>query len=310
MKITESTFKSSTGVCDIYWRKFIPDEDVKAVVVMHHGMAEHSDRYLDFFEYLTSQGYAVYMHDMANHGKSNQNAEETGYFGDKDGYVGLIKDFKIMFDNAKSDYPDKKIVICGHSMGSFIARCLTARYPDAGFSAAIYIGTGGSNPAASIGDILSRAVCKTKGTKYKSKMLDSLTFGSYNNKFEKRTTFDWLSTNTESNDKYIKDDMCGFLFSAAGMNDLIKLNIESNSKQWYENVPSSLPILLISGEMDPVSSYGKGIKEIYDKLNESGHTDVTMKLYTGLRHEILNEPSKMDVYNDFSNFIKEKVLGE
>ncbi len=309
MKVYEDYFKSSTNVCNIYWRKFIPeDENVKAVVVMHHGMAEYSERYVDFFEFLTSNGVAVYMHDMANHGKSNQVPEETGYFGDKDGYVGLIEDMKILFDKAKEDYPDKKIIICGHSMGSFIARCFTARYPDAGFSGAVYIGTGGSNPAAPIGDMLSKLICKSKGTKYKSKMLDSLTFGSYNNKFEKRTSFDWLSTNVESNDKYIADDMCGFLFSAAGMNDLIKLNVESNSKEWYQKVPKDLPILLISGEMDPVSSYGKGIKEIYEKLKESSHTDVTMKLYKGMRHEILNEIGKEEVYNDYAEFINKKII--
>ncbi len=310
MKIDESYFKSATGICDIYWRRFLPDDgEVQAVVVMHHGMAEHSDRYLDFFEFLTSKGYAVYMHDMANHGKSNQNKEETGYFGDKGGYNALIKDFKTVFDTAKKDFPEKKIVICGHSMGSFIARCFTARYPNAGFDGAVYIGTGGSNPAASMGDILSRMVCSFKGCKYKSKMLDSLTFGSYNNKFEKRTPFDWLSTNEASNDRYIADPMCGFLFSAAGMNDLIKLNIESNSKDWYAKLPKSLPVLLISGAMDPVGSYGKGINEINDKLKESGHTNVKMKLYDGLRHEILNEPSHQTVYNDFDAFIRESVIG-
>ncbi|MCD7723095.1 MAG: alpha/beta hydrolase [Clostridiales bacterium] len=309
MKISEFSFKSATGVCDIYARRFLPDnEQVQAVIVMHHGMAEHSDRYLEFFEFLTSKGYAVYMHDMANHGKSNQNAAETGYFGDRGGYNALLFDFKTVFETAKKEYPTKKIIICGHSMGSFIARCFTAKYAKDGISGAIYIGTGGSNPAAAVGDFVSRSIAKIKGAKYKSKTLDKLIFGSYNSKFEKRTACDWLSTDSASNDKFIADPMCGFLFSAAGINDLIKLNISANSKEWYAAIPKSLPVLLISGDMDPVGAYGKGIVEINNKLKESAHTNVTMKLYKGLRHEILNEPSKGEIFCDFDTFIRSNVL--
>lgn len=178
MKVKEYSFKSATGVCTIHGCEYTPDNDaVKAVIVLHHGMAEHQERYHDFIAYLTSNGIAVFMHDMANHGKSNQNFEETGYFGEKDGYKFLVKDLKTTFDRAKNAYPDKKIIAMGHSMGSFITRCFTAWYSDAGFSAAIYMGTGGSNPAAGAGDILSSGLAKLQGAKHKSKFVDKLTFG-------------------------------------------------------------------------------------------------------------------------------------
>ena len=99
MLIKDFKFKSATGVCTITANAFVPDDNnVRGVLVMHHGMAEHNERYHGFFEYLTSNGIAVFMHDMANHGKSNQNADETGYFGDKDGYKGLIKDMKSVYE--------------------------------------------------------------------------------------------------------------------------------------------------------------------------------------------------------------------
>jgi alpha-beta hydrolase superfamily lysophospholipase len=238
MKTQEYSFKSATGVCDINGSKYIPDnDDVKAVLVIHHGMAEHRERYLGFIEFLTSNGIAVFMHDMANHGKSNQNFDESGYFGDKDGYKNLVKDLKTTFDMAKAEYPDKNIIVMGHSMGSFIVRCFTAWYADAGFNGAIYMGTGGANPIAGVGDALSALVAKIKGTKYKSKTLDKLTFGAYGDKFEKRTSFDWLTRDTDIVDKYIDDKYCGFLFSAQGMNDLVKLNVSANSKEWYSSVP-------------------------------------------------------------------------
>ena len=125
MLIKDFKFKSATGVCTITANAFVPDDNnVRGVLVMHHGMAEHNERYHGFFEYLTSNGIAVFMHDMANHGKSNQNADETGYFGDKDGYKGLIKDMKSVYDIAKKEYPDKKIVICGHSMQGALLRSM------------------------------------------------------------------------------------------------------------------------------------------------------------------------------------------
>lgn len=305
----EYGFKSNTGVCDIFGCRYLPDdENVRAVLVIHHGMAEHQKRYYAFFEYLTSKGYAVYMHDMANHGRSNQNFSETGYFGKKDGYKNLVEDFKYSFQLAKSEYSDKKIIIMGHSMGSFVVRCFTAKYPRAGFDAAIYMGTGGSNPMAKAGDFLSALTARIKGDKYKSKTIDKLTFGAYNDKFEKRTSFDWLTRDTETVDKYINDKFCGFLFTVQGMNDLVKLNLLANSDSWYEKVPKDLPILLISGDMDPVGDYSKGIKEIKDKLKASGHINVDMKLYPQARHEVLNEINKNDVYEYINSFIEKNVL--
>lgn len=213
MKTKEFTFKSATGVCDIYGCRYTPDDDaVKAVIAINHGMAEHQARYRDFVSFLTSNGFAVYMHDMANHGKSNNDKNLTGYFGKKDGYKALVKDFDSVVKIAKTDYPDKKLVIMGHSMGSFIVRCYTAWYPNAGFDGAIYMGTGGSNPIAGVGDFVSSLIAKVTGYKKKVALLDKMTFGSYNNKFEKRTAFDWLTRDNSVVDKYINDEYCGFCF--------------------------------------------------------------------------------------------------
>lgn len=304
MNVKEFHFPSSTGVCEIYGNSYSPDGEVQGVAVIHHGMAEHQLRYTSFIEYLTDCGYAVFMYDMANHGKSNQNFKLTGYFGEKDGYKALVKDFKHVFDIAESEYPDKKIVVMGHSMGSFVVRCFTAWYSDAGFSGAIYMGTGGSNPVAAVGDKLSSFVAKLFGRTRKSKMLDKMTFGSYGERFEKRTGFDWLTRDEKIVDKYIEDEYCGFLFSVQGMNDLVKLNIAANADEWYTDLPKELKILLISGADDPVGNYGEGIKEIYKKLISTNHDNAKMVLFDNARHEVLNELNKQEVYSCISDFIK------
>lgn len=308
MKIEEYHFPSATGVCEIYGNIYTPDHgEVAAVLAIHHGMAEHQKRYLEFIEYLTSKGYAVFMHDMANHGKSNRNFDETGYFGDKDGYKGLVADFNTTFVKAKNAYPDKKIIVMGHSMGSFIVRCFTAWYNTAGFDGAIYMGTGGKNPIAGVGDKVSAIIAKLTGYKKKSKLIDKMAFGSYNSKFEKRTPSDWLTRDKAVVDQFIADDKCGFVFSAQGMNDLIKLNTAANTDDWYNKVPKDIDILVISGDMDPVGNYASGIREINDKLIATGHTKVQMKLYPEGRHEVLNELNKAEVYEDINRFI-EKVI--
>lgn len=302
MKTKEFSFKSATGVCRIHGCEFLPEGEVRAVVIIHHGMAEHINRYADYVKHLTDMGYAVFMHDMANHGKSNQKTELLGYFGENDGYKNLVKDLKTVYDLAKKEFPDKKIIMFGHSMGSFIVRCFDCAYPGAS-DASVYMGTGGSNPAAGMGKAISNLIASIKGSTYKSKMLDKITFGSFNKKTDKKTSFDWLTRDSAIVQKYIDDDYCGFLFTVKGMNDLVNLNVWANSAECYNTVKKDLPILLVSGADDPVGAYSKGINEVADKMKASGHTNVAVKLFPGCRHEVLNETNRQEVYEGIDAFL-------
>lgn len=302
MKTKEFSFKSATGVCRIHGCEFLPEGEVRAVVIIHHGMAEHINRYTDYVKHLTDMGYAVFMYDMANHGKSNQKTELLGYFGENDGYKNLVKDLKTVYDLAKKEFPDKKIIMFGHSMGSFIVRCFDCAYPGAS-DASVYMGTGGSNPAAGMGKAISNLIASIKGSTYKSKMLDKITFGSFNKKTDKKTSFDWLTRDSAIVQKYIDDDYCGFLFTVKGMNDLVNLNVWANSAECYNTVKKDLPILLVSGADDPVGAYSKGINEVADKMKASGHTNVTVKLFPGCRHEVLNETNRQEVYEGIDAFL-------
>lgn len=302
MKTKEFSFKSATGVCRIHGCEFLPEGEVRAVVIIHHGMAEHINRYADYVKHLTDMGYAVFMHDMANHGKSNQKTELLGYFGENDGYKNLVKDLKTVYDLAKKEFLDKKIIMFGHSMGSFIVRCFDCAYPGAS-DASVYMGTGGSNPAAGMGKAISNLIASIKGSTYKSKMLDKITFGSFNKKTDKKTSFDWLTRDSAIVQKYIDDDYCGFLFTVKGMNDLVNLNVWANSAECYNTVKKDLPILLVAGADDPVGAYSKGINEVADKMKASGHTNVTVKLFPGCRHEVLNETNRQEVYEGIDAFL-------
>ena len=298
MKRTEYSFPSATGICTINAEKYFPDEGkAERILVIHHGMAEHRVRYEPFIEFLTNHGVAVYMHDMASHGHSIGDTP-TGWFGEKEGYRKLVQDFHTNVMRARTENPEAQVLVMGHSMGSFICRLYTAGYREDGIRGAIYMGTGGPNPAGAAGKMAASLIALIKGKKHKSETLNKLAFGSYNKAFEGRTPFDWLTRDNAIVDRYIADPLCGYLFTVQGMHDLIEANGTCNTKEWFETVPKTLPILLTSGAMDPVGDYSRGIRAVEAGLRETGHTNVTVKLYENARHEILNELNKDEVMGD------------
>lgn len=301
---TAFSFESSSNLADIYACRYMPSSgDIRAVVQIAHGMAEHHERYEDFIDFLTSNGIAVYINDHLGHGKSVTNDSELGFFGKKNCYLNLVKDMKILTDIIHNENPDLPVILFGHSMGSFLARLYTEKYAD-NITAAIYCGTAGANPAAAPGIAIVKAIEKIKGDHYRSEFINKLAFGTYNKKCTpKRTAFDWLTTDNIIVDKYIADPYCGFLFTTAGYRDLMTLILLVNKSEWYTSIPAELPVYLIAGEDDPVGNYGKGIKEVYQGLVDTKHTDISVKLFTGDRHEILNEKDKEDVYQNVLQWI-------
>lgn len=303
----EYTYKSSSGICDIKAWQWAPEGEVKAVIQMHHGMAEYTHRYRNFISAFTERGYAVFMNDMLGHGHSNENPDLLGYFGDKDGYKNIIADAKALTDIAKAEYPDKKFIIAGHSMGSLVMRCYINEY-GCDFDGAIFIGTAGPTPIAKAGIPIMKAVGALKGKKHHSSFLNKISLGAYDKPFEHRTHYDWGMRDTNEVDEYVNDPLCGFLFTVAGFMDLSQLTIQCNESQWYENVDKNVPVLLTSGDMDPVGNFGKGVTEVYRRLIETDHKNVSLKLYHDARHEILNETNKAEVYDDIEKWIEENVL--
>ena len=297
------TFPSRTGNCDVFVQSLAPANaaEIRGVIQISHGMAEHTDRYLDVAGYLCDNGWAVIMNDHAGHGRSVRTDADDGYFCEKDGYKRLVEDLHEVTKLARKCFPDKKVILWGHSMVSFLARRYIAVYKNA-VDAAIICGTAGANPAAGVGIALANLLAKLKGPKAKVKLLDNIAFGTYNKRFSGNTGFEWLSVNPDNVAKYVADPKCGFLFSDAGFRDLFSVLKSVSGPDWYEAVPKDMKLYLIAGTDDPVGNYGKGVQEVFDKLKASGHANVTMKLYPGLRHEIHNEKTNAEVYADILAF--------
>ncbi|WBW97436.1 alpha/beta fold hydrolase [Oceanirhabdus sp. W0125-5] len=283
----------------------IDKENINGVFQIVHGAAEHAKRYACFAEKLNELGYVVIGDDHVGHGVSVNSNEELGFFGEENGWSKLVEDEISITEHIKKEYTDKPIIIFGHSMGSFILRDYLTRDPK-GISKCIICGTGYTNTILS--NFALRLVAhekKQKGIMYRSEKIDKLTFGGFNKKFKPtRTTFDWLSRESGEVDKYIEDDLCGFIFTVKGYEDLFTGVKYINSNEAFKKTEKNIPILMISGDKDPVGASGKGVKKVYKKLKKSGVKDITLKLYEQGRHEILNEINRDDVYKDIIEWIK------
>lgn len=304
----EFYFPSVSGLADIHAASYHPDgKEVRAVLQIAHGMAEHLERYEPFIDVLCDSGIAVYVNDHLGHGKSVKNDDELGYFGEKEGWKNFIEDCYKLTKIAKEEKPGKPYILFGHSMGSFVARAYCIKYAHE-LTGAVFCGTAGPNPAAGVGSMLASVIGKIKGDHHRSTLVDKIAFGSYNNKFEKRTPFDWLSRDEFQVDKYVADKYCGFLFTAYGYRDLTSLLGYVSKKEWFERLCKDLPVLMISGAMDPVGGFSKGVDTVYDKLTAAGKKNLKKILYPGGRHEILNESALFDkVCEDVIAWINEIV---
>lgn len=309
MKKEEFYFESRDGVSRIHAVRYTPDNgEVRGVFQIVHGMAEYIERYEDIAEYMTERGFVVTGDDHLGHGKSVPEGGVYGYFCEQDPATVVVRDVHRLKKMTQELYPGVPYILLGHSMGSFIARNYICRY-GSGITAAIIMGTG-MQPKFLIGvsKILAGIQKLFFGEKHVSKFIDSLAFGSYNKRIANpRTSVDWLSVNTDNVDKYIADPLCGRVFTVNGFKTLFELISRLLDKKNVAGVPDDLPILMVAGAEDPVGNYGKGVQQAKDSLETAGVKDITMKLYPGDRHEILNEDDCNQVKEDIYNWILERL---
>lgn len=293
------TFTSGNGMS----RKLIlhePDGEPKAVVHIVHGMAEHYKRYYPLAQHLCARGFAVAGHDLIGHGPETHESE-LGYLGGSDGWQKLVDDLNTVNSILGQRWPDARQVMLGHSMGSFLAReyVLQAGYDK--LDGLVLSGTGYTSPAlCSVGLAMALVACAIGGEKKPSPFIDRIAFSGNNNTFKPaRTNLDWLSRDEKEVDKYIADLYCGFVFTGRGYHDLFKGLKLLTKLDRLDKVPKSLPVLMISGEKDPVGGKGlSGMRAVAEQYRQVGLGDITIKTYTDGRHEMFNEINRDEVRAD------------
>lgn len=300
MKKEDIYYDSRDKLHKIHAVKWIPEDDnIKCIVQLVHGMAEYIERYDAFASYLAERGILVVGNDHLGHGGSIREEDEKGYFAANDPVTVVVRDVHRLKKITQEAYPGIPYYIFGHSMGSLILRTYITRY-GSGIDGAIVCGTASVGSAvAKPGRLLLAAMKLIKGETYRSPFAESLVNGNPNRRIvNKRTDFDWLTRVDEIVDKYIADDMCGFLFTLNGHKTIVDMVDSHNSSKLLAKIPKDLPIWFISGSEDPVGNFGEGVKRAAGQLKDAGIKNVDLKLYEGCRHEILNEINREEVYED------------
>lgn len=305
----EFFYPSADGKTKIHAVEWRPEKEPVGVLQIAHGVTEYILRYEEFAEYLTDKGFIVVGNDHLGHGKSIAEGAKPMYFGPKGSWNWVVKDIKSLKDMAKEKYPDIPYYMLGFSLGSFVLRTFLIDYPG-DLDGAILMGTGQMSPIAiKIAKLMANKEAKKAGEENSTPTIHQLTFGTYNKIFApNRTEYDWLCANEQALDEYIADPQKGGDFSAGLFRELLDGMLYSSSEKRAWWMDKKLPILLISGDKDPVGDCGKGVRATEKVLRKAGVKDISVKMYSGLRHDILHEKEKDQVYADVYNWLNEKVL--
>lgn len=307
-RLIEDRMPSSNGKSSIYIREYVPDGEVRGVIQISHGIAEHMERYDAFAEHMADLGYVVAGNDHLGHGRSLSEGETRGYFGESGGWGMVVADMRKLTEIESEKYPGKPCFLLGHSMGSFLARSYAIHYRT-GLTGLILSGTGQqAAPMLRGGIALARSEVRRNGPEYCSKRINKLAFGSYNKGISPvKTGSDWLSRDEAVVDKYVTDEMCGYVPAVGLFRDMFEGIRFISAKRNMARIKKDLPVYLISGDRDPVGEYGKGVLRAYRSFLSAGCTDVTLKLYHEGRHEMLNEINRDEVYKDLLAWMESKI---
>lgn len=273
-----------------------PEDRPVGVVQLSHGMCEHKERYLPLMEYLCSKGYACVIHDHRGHGQSVYCADDYGYFYEK-GAAGLIQDLAQITHEARRRYEGLPLFLLGHSMGSLIARCLLKRYPSL-IDGLIVCGCPSNNPASKVAADLAGVLQKQLGPRHRSEKIYKLVFDRFSARWPQEGENSWVCSDPAVQKAFEDDPACGFVFTLNGFEGLFRLmNIVYSGRGWKVE-DREKPIWFISGGDDPCMISRAKLIDAISVLQLAGYEDVTYRIYEGMRHEILNETGKQQVYED------------
>ena len=267
---------------------WLPEIKPKAVLQITHGMTEHIGRYEAFAEQMTASGIAVCGFDLRGHGK-NGNDEEVASFGEN-GWQHTLNDMRKFFEEIKKHIPNVPYFMMGFSLGSFLLREYLSLYPN-DVDGAIIIGTG-YQPAwiLSIMKAIVKGEWKKAGFDNTTALVKKLSFETYNQKFQpNETDSDWLCADEDELFEYMRDPLCRKYISAGLFWQLLDSMKRTGKRKAASAWKKDMPVLLLSGENDPVGNNGKGVKVICQQLRKLGMTDVTMQLFPNARHDLLHE---------------------
>lgn len=300
-------YPSSDGIHQIYAARWLPQGQPRGVVQLVHGISEYVERYDRFARFLAGQGFIVCGEDHLGHGKTGETNGVFGYFAESCGWDKVLSDLHTLRTRMGAEHPGLPYFLFGHSMGSFLTRHYLLRWPGT-VSGAILSGTG-QEPEAALraGRLLTSALVRAGKGRGRSRVVLALSLGAYNRAFRpNRTRVDWISRVEAVQDAYLADPFCRFVPTTGMFHDMLGGLLVIGDPRRLTAMDKSTPILLLSGDHDPVGQMGKGVVRVYDLFKAAGCADVTLKLYRDGRHEMLNERNYEQVHRDVLAWLEQR----
>ncbi len=307
VKAAEFSFTSSDGV-QIAAYKWAAQKP-KALLQIVHGSVEYAMRYDAFARELCAQGFSVYAEDHLGHGKTAKSDDYVGHISDSKGaFLKIAEDIHTLDLRMREEYPGLPVFMYGHSMGSFLARLYAAKYGHE-LSGVILTGTGGRSAAyLSLMIALAGIVMALRGAAHRPKMLNNLYRKEMNGTFEGSTGNEFICSDPAVVEAYTADPRCGNALSAEFFHEMLWGTREAATKRSVNAFPKELPLLIGAGEFDTVG--GRELKEVKKDAaayKNAGVKDVTLNVYPGMRHEVLNEKGKQQVWDDIISWLNQHI---
>lgn len=308
MKEEQFSFRSFQDDWEIHGTLLVPENPIGIVQIVH-GMSEHRHRYKPFMHALAKQGWICVIHDHRGHGESVTDDEDLGYFHDISGTY-LMEDAHQLTYLMKKRFPNLPYVLFGHSMGSLVVRAYAKKY-DYELAALIVCGSPSKNPLLPFARLITYLIARVKGDHYRSERLQRLVFGSYGKRFPQDSSENnWICSDQKIVAEYDADPRCGFIFTTDGFRSLWNLMRNVYDDDDWVLLNPDLPILFIAGKDDPCIMNQRKFDQAVAWMKKVGYHHVHSKTYEGMRHEILNEPGWLQVFDDVASFLQEHGLKE
>jgi alpha-beta hydrolase superfamily lysophospholipase len=277
MESKEGKFLGKKGL-NLYYRGWLPQEKPKAVLLIAHGLAEHSGRYTNFADYFASRGYAVYALDHRGHGKS----EGTRIYVDR--FDDYVTDLRAFHELVRKDYPADRFFLIGHSMGGTIAVAYAIKYQQD--LAGLILSGASLLPAAAAPPLL-------------------LIMAGVASALFPKAGLTVLDASAISRDKSVVQAYENDPLVYRGK---IPARTAAELARMWRELPSqmsriTLPILILHGSADRLAT-PQGSKLLYERVSSS---DKTIKIYEGLYHEVFNEPERLNVMADVEQWLASHI---
>lgn len=307
MKYTEQFVSNARTMVkfDIYLPKIAIR--YKAVVQIHHAMMEYSDRYEEFANFLSNEGYVVIVSDFVGHGTSLYNFEQ-GYFGTRPAKEVLLEDMHRLRGIIVERYPDLPYFILGNQLGSLILRQYMAKYGDY-IQGVILMATCGKWKHLMLRKLQLNLSTLWKGNMHRSNLIKQHFIHRCNARLSTSgNPLAYLTRAKGERKQYDADVMTDFVYTNKALIEILDISKEVASKESMKKIPEYLSTLIISGADDVFGDMSNGPKWLYEQYKNQGIYDLELKLYPEARFDILHEKNKKEIFYDIRDWLDERTF--